>query len=355
MFWLSFLIPIAYIPSVTGYALATGWAVMSAGLPIATWKGGAKMASPIPMWLAMAFTAYVIWSWTWVDNPDTAFSTIWQYALLAGAFYAGSQLSNLRTVAIGLSLGFGISSLLAMAQALGLDWIVEYVPCRPSGLTFNPLILGEGCALTILLCLSYRLWWLAALLIPGLALAQSRAAFLALAVGLTLQYCRPQRGLWSLSCPLTWAALVTHDTADDFRWLVWKVLYHFLTFWGYGPGSIEAVLIRFQGNFYAPAYAHNEFLDLAYQYGVGATPAALLLLIPGTNASRAEWPCYIAFLVICAFSFPFHCPPLAFLGMVVAGCLCRDWDWAWINGYLRRCRPELQMVDARGSQPRLAL
>ncbi len=351
MLWLSILIPIAYIPGVTGAALATGWAVMSAGLPIVTWRGEGKPSSPLPLLLAALFATYVIWSWTWVDNPDTAFSTIWQYALMAGAFYAGSQLHNLRKVAIGLAIGFGISSLLALPQAFGWDAIVEYVPCRPSGLTFNPLILGEGCALTILLCLSYRLWWLVALLTPGLVLSQSRAAFLALAVGLVLMYCRPQRGsLWTLT-PIWAACSLSHGVADDFRWMIWKVLYHFLTFWGHGPGSVEAVLIRFQEHMYAPAYAHNEFLDLAYQYGIGAIPASLLLLIPATNtqasspSQRDVWPTYCGFVILCFFSFPLHSPPLAFTGMVVAGCLCRDWSWAGSLSHLRRYRPSSGMAN----------
>jgi hypothetical protein len=356
MLALSILLPVAYIPGVTGAVIATGWAVLSAGLPLVTWRGEAKLASPLPLALGLLFALYAINSLTWVDNPDTALSTLWQYALMAGAFYAGAQLPNLRLVAIGLAIGFGASSLLAILQALGFDWIIEYIPCRPSGLMFNPVILGEGCALVILLLLPYRLWLLSLLLLPGLILSQSRAALLALAVGLVLMYCRPSRGvLWSAACPLTWVALVQHDTADDFRWLVWRVLYHFLTFWGHGAGSIEAVIIHFNGHLYAPAYAHNEFLDLTYQYGVGAIPAIALLLYPCANASRPEWPAYIGFAVCCLFSFPLHCPPLAFLGMVVAGCLSRDWCWSWDPLYHRRSWPLPPLADLRTSDRPLAV
>jgi hypothetical protein len=345
MLWLSILVPIAYIPGVTGAAIATGWAVMSAGLPIATWKGEAKITSPTPIIFGALFGTYALWSLGWVDNPDTGFSTIWQYALMAGAFYAGLQLTDLRRVAIGLAIGFGISSLLSLPQALGWDAIVEYVPCRPSGLMFNPLILGEGCALTILLCLSYRFWWLAALLVPGLVLSQSRAAALALVVGLTLQYCRPQRGtLWSLT-PIWTTCALSHGVADDFRWLIWRVLYHFLTFWGHGAGSVEAVIIRFNGHMYAPAYAHHEFLDLAYQYGIGATLAYALLLAPALAPLRQGWSTYMAFLTISFFSFPLHSPPLAFVGMVVAGYLSRDWSWARVISHLRGYRPAPRMAD----------
>jgi hypothetical protein len=337
--WLSFLIPIAYIPGVTGAALATGWAVMSAGLPIVTWRGGATLASPLIPLLAIAFLTYAGTSLAWVDNPDTALSTLWQYALMAGAFYAGTQTPDLRRATIGLALGFGVSSLLCIPQALGLDWIVEYIPCRPSGLMFNPIILGEGCAITMLLCLSYRLWWLVGLLIPGLLLSQSRGAFLALAIGLVLTYCRPQRGtLWSLApiwTTCSFSSAVTHDEANDFRWMIWRVLYHFLDFWGHGAGSVEAVIIRFRDQLYSPGYAHNEFLDLAYQYGVGALPAVSILLAPALNARRLEWPSYVAFLTCCLFSFPLHCPPLAFLGMVVAGHLARDWSFACMRKQLR--------------------
>ncbi len=340
MLALSFLMPIAYIPNVTGAAIATGWAVLSCGLPCVTWREGAKLSSPVFPLLGMAFLLYAAWSLDWADNPWTGLSTIWQYALLAGAFYAGTQLTSLRTVAIGLAIGFGISSLLSIPQALGLDWIIEYIPCRPSGLMFNPVILGEGCALTILLLLPYRLYWLVGLLIPGLILSQCRAALLALMVGLVLGWCRPSRStIWSLSCPLTWAALIAHDTSDDFRWLVWRVLYHFLNFWGHGAGSIEAVLIFFKGQYYAPMYAHNEFLDLTFQYGIGAVPAILLLLAPATNASKAEWPVYAAFLICCLFSFPLHSPPLAFTGLLVAGYLSRDWSWAGLLSDLHRYRP----------------
>jgi hypothetical protein len=359
--WLSFLITIAYIPGVTGAALATGWAAMSFGLPIVTWRDGATLASPIIPLCAIAFFTYAFTSLTWVDNPDTALSTLWQYALMAGAFYAGTQTPDLRRATIGLVLGFGVSSLLCIPQALGLDWIIEYIPCRPSGLMFNPIILGEGCAITILLCLSYRMWWLAGLLIPGLLLSQSRGAFVALAVGLVLTYCRPQRGMFSFApiwTTCSFSDAVTHGEANDFRLMVWRVLYHFLDFWGHGAGSVEAVIIRFRGNLYAPGYAHNEFLDLAYQYGVGALPAALILLIPAANAGRDEWPAYVAFAVCCLFSFPLHCPPLAFLGMVVAGNLARDWSLSRLREQLRGPRALSSLAHtgagARGLADQLA-
>jgi hypothetical protein len=344
MLLLSFLIPIAYIPGITGASIATGWAVLSCGLPVVTWREGAKLSSPVFPLCGLAFILYACWSLDWVDNPVTGLSTLWQYAILAGVFYAGTQLDSLRPVAIGLGIGFGISSLLSVAQVLGLDWIIEYIPCRPSGLMFNPVILGEGCALTILLCLSHRLWWLAAALTPGLVLSQSRAGLLALAVGLVLGWCRPERStLYSAACPLTFAALVAHDSADDFRWMVWRVLYHFLDFWGHGAGSIEAVLIRFNGQYYAPAYAHNEFLDLAYQYGIGFGPAALILLLPATMVRSNGWPAYMGFLICSLFSFPLHSPPLAFIGLLVAGHVARDWSWAGVLSDLHRYRPASRM------------
>jgi hypothetical protein len=353
---LSFLIPIAYIPGITGASIATGWAVLSCGLPVVTWREMVKEPPPAFVLLGIIFFSYVLWSLSWVDNPITGLSTIWQYALMAGAFYAGTQALDLRRIAIGLALGFGISSLLTLGQVAGLDWIIEYIPCRPSGLMFNPIILGEGCALTILLCLSQRMWWLAGLLGPGLLLSQSRAAYLALAVGLILGWCRPsQSTLWSAACPLTWTALVAHDTADDFRWLVWKVLYHFLDFWGHGAGSIEAVLIRFQGTLYAPAYAHNEFLDLAYQYGVGAIPAILILLAPSTAVHSCVWPCYVGFLICSLFSFPLHSPPLAFIGLLVAGHIARDWSWVGVISDLRRYRPASRMDHPRDSNGLVAV
>ncbi len=340
MLILSFLIPIAYVPGVTGAALATGWAVLSCTLPIVTWREGAKQSSPVFILAGMTFLLYAAWSLDWVDNNVTGLSTLWQYAILAGVFYAGAQLADLRTVAIGLALGFSISSLLAVAQLLGLDWVLEYVPCRPSGLMFNPIILGEGCALTILLLLPHRLWLLICLLLPGLVLSQSRAAWLALFVGLVLGYCRPsQSTIYSAACPLTWTALVAHDSADEFRWMVWRVLYHFLNFWGHGAGAIEAILLQFKGTLYAPAYAHNEFLDLAFQYGVGAIPAGLILLAPGTAIRSSAWPAYLGFLICCLISFPLHCPPLAFIGLLVAGHLSRDWSFAGVLSDLRRHRP----------------
>lgn len=349
MLLLSILLPLAYIPAVTGSALATGWAVLSAGLPMVTWREGMKLSSPVFLLLGLAFLPYAAWSLSWVDNPVTGLSTLWQYAILAGAFYAGTQQGSLRGIAIGLGIGFGISSLLSIPQAFGWDWIIEYIPCRPSGLMFNPIILGEGCALTILLLLPYRLYWLALALVPGLALSQSRAALLALTVGLVLGWCRPERStLWSAACPLTWAALVAHDSADDFRWLVWRVLYHFLDFWGHGAGSVEAVLIRYNGQYYAPSYAHNEFLDLTYQYGIGAAPAALILLLPATMVRSNEWPCYIGFAICCLFSFPLHSPPLAFIGMVVAGHIARDWSFAGLARDLRRHRP-VTWMDRQGN------
>jgi hypothetical protein len=348
MLFLSILLPIAYIPGVTGAAISTGWAVMSTGLPIVTWRGAKEPLSKssfgfLVLWIS--FFLYAVLSLLWTDNPITGVSELWQVALMGFAFYAGSQLTDLRTVTIGLAIGFGISSLLTIAQALGLTWITEFVPCRPSGLTFNPIILGEGCALTILLCLQYRLFALSALLAPGLLLSQSRGAFLALAIGLVLTYCRPRQGLFTFApiwVTCSFSDAVTHGDADNFRWMIWRVLWHFLDLWGHGAGSLDAVLIRFHDHLYQPSYAHNEFLDLAYQFGIGAIPAFALLLAPLTQSSRREWPTYAAFTICLLFSFPLHSPPLAFLGLVVAGNLSRDWGWARNLGHLSRSRAALQ-------------
>ena len=357
MFWLSFLLPIAYIPGVTGAALSTGWAVMSISLP---WMRGEPKIPPLVYALASPFLLYVLCLWAASDNKITAVSAVWYLALIGGSFYVGSMLTDLRSVARGLAFGFGISSLLALAQTFGLSTFLEWIPCRPSGLMFNPVILGEGCAITILLLLSYRFYWLALVLVPGLVLSQSRAALLALVVGLTLTYCRPQRSsLWAapiwLACPLTYTALVAHDTSDDFRWLVWRVLWHFTSFWGHGPGSLDSVIIKFNGHYYAPSYAHNEFLDLTYQYGIGALPAMVLLLLPATAAHRREWPAFMAFLICCLFSFPLHCPPLAFAGAVVAGCLCHDWGLAWHLKHDRRPWPEHWMANEIPSNEAMAV
>jgi hypothetical protein len=331
---------------------------MSIGLPLVTWKGTALVPLWIT-WLVAGFFVYACVSLAWAPNPLTGLSTIWQLALLAGAFYAGAQLPNLRMLAKGLALGFGISSLLTLAQVLGFNVVPEFILCRPSGLTFNPIILGEGCALTTLLLLSNRQWLLAMPLLPGLVLAQSRAALLALAVGIVIGWCRiPRRAVFSIA-PL-WAACSIFDIfsrgdSDNLRMVIWRVLYHFLNFWGHGAGSIESIVIHYQDRLLAPTFAHNEFLDLAFQFGIGAVPAALLLLAPLLCTQRKEWPCYVGFLVCCIFSFPLHAPPLAFLGMVVAGSLCRDWNLAWVSLRDRRYRLALQPTYPSAGSNALAI
>jgi O-antigen ligase len=118
--------------------------------------------------------------------------------------------------------------------------------------------------------------------------------------------------------------------SDVLRLHVWQVAYDYLTWTGLGAGTFVNVMFKFDGHMFRngsmfhPEFAHNDFIQAAFEYGLGAIPLFAVIGASLIQKEAKDWPIFVAFVTLCLFHFPFHCPISAFIGCVVAGHITRD-------------------------------
>src|SRR5579872_528748 len=338
MHWLAFLVTIIYIPEITGAVIHPGWALLSITLPWMIWERVLTWPQVI---LFLSFWAYACASLFWAEAPILSVDLLWQLSIFLLAFWAGARQFTLEKVAIGFAIGLTLSSLLTIPQYLGWHEILAYDVNRPAGLVYNPLTLSNSIALTIALLATYQRWRYIPLLLPGLILPHERAGLVALfaffLVWLWQRYRWPALALLLL-VPLAWLVRDfeigrASTFADPMRWLLWKTLASHLFWWGHGVDAVDRIAFLYNRTVYFPEYAHNEYLDWVYQYGLGALPLLLLLALPLRNVRSMEYPAYVSFLLLGFFSIPLHNPITSLAGGLIAGCASADYD---LSRYLSR-------------------
>ena len=315
MFWLG-LASMIDAPGFLRASIPFGWAILSALLPLALWRKGEVT---FLHWALAGFLLYALTSILWTPWWQDGVWAVWQFALFGLAFWLGSTLSSTRSILLGAAIGLWISSAAAIAQVLG-DTTLLFIRAG-AGLFYSPILSGETAALVILGLVAYEEWWYILGVAPLLILSQSRGAWLALGFGLIAHY---GRSWWLLAGTVFGslaAVLVVGSPHDTLRIGIWTSALDLLRPFGWGAGSFLALLLPG----IHPEYAHNDFLQLAFEYGLGAAPLLLLLALCAIRRTSREWPIYMAFLFMACFSFPFYMPTTLFLGALCAGRLARDW------------------------------
>lgn len=329
MIWLGLLVSIAYIPGYTGASIPTQWAVLSCLLPLALWMKGEF--TPIH-WLGAAFLAYALASTLWGGYYDNVWG-LWQLSVIALAFWLGSTAVSIHRVYLGLGIGLAISSCVSIANAYGY-WPVEHYLWYPAGLYFNPVMHGEALTLVILALLSERILWLIPALLPGVFLSHSRGAILTLAIGGVLHFSKP---LAAISLIVGGALLAIYNAfpSDVERFHFWLAGLNSLSTFGHGPASFHGYYTGSPIEFHL-GHVHNDYIELAYEYGIGALPLLAIWCFTLCQTSAAGWPLFAAFAVMSAFSFPFYTPVTAAVAALAAGRIARDWHLA--RGNVRSSR-----------------
>lgn len=324
----------AYIPGVIGLASITSWAVMWLVMPILLLK--CKIEITIIHILGIMFLSYVALSLLWSPHGMLEFM---QLLALASVFMWGSSLKDLRNVTIGLSIGLGFSSILAIFQFFGFNDIVYYGTARPAGLFFNSNIFAEISGMMLLLILINKLWWFIPVTIPGL-MVSSRAVILGLGISLVIMTWTKSKilsiGILISSCLTAYfitfpSSVITNpvtNTASVFQRLyVWQDMLAGFTILGNGIGSFVYKFPEYNkhidGSITLVEYAHNDLLQLIFELGIGAIPllimVALLLMVKNDYKSA-----FIFFIVIGIFGFPLHMPITAFMLALVASQLAKS-------------------------------
>lgn len=324
MILFGFILAVCFVPGWTGFSVLTGWIVLSLALPFLLW-GRAKLGAA--HWLGLAFIAYAAASLFWTLIPAQGIGDLWMLALLGGCFVLGSVLNDPRSLWLGLSLGFGVSTAIAIAQWFGWDGV--YRSQLPAGLFVSSGIYGEIGALLTVALISVRLYWPLVFTVPALALSGSRIALVAVAVALMFMIWDWRIilivGAFGLAITIvTLAQRSSWDSASE-RKAIWADTAEGLTFFGHGAGSFMTLYPTFAKRTDTmtarPEDPHNEFLRFAFEYGLGALPLLLILTL-ACMVSGSERFILVAWLVIAFFDFPTRIPVQGLIGMVALGRLC---------------------------------
>lgn len=342
MFLLGLALTVCYVPGVTGFALPTGWLLLSATLP---WVLRGEMlrvfTNPFLLWAGLGLGWTMVWQQGVYD--------LWKLTLIVAVFVM-AQVHTTRMVPhllCGMALGLCVSTVAAFAQSqgwTGLPTLPLNAVGLPSsaGLFFNPNVLGEISALVAIGVIAYGLWPLAIPALTNVILSESRTAILALGICGSIYLWRrfAQAGpILVLVIALSTTGWLFDKSAATlgYRFAIWSNTIAGLTPLGRGPGSFLTTYPVFATHTDSMASreedAHNDLLQIAYQYGLPGLAILLPLVALGLAIPLdPERYLLIAFLTIAALDFPLEIPCEAFLGSFALG---RLWSH---RSLLRRSR-----------------
>lgn len=333
MFWLGAIVSLCYVPGVTGAFIATQWPVLAVALPFGLLRRGPFTSFHV---LGLLFLVYAAVLAYFSVVPYDAVWGLWLIVIMGLSVWFGTTLETTHGLYAGLAMGGAVSSAVAVAQHFGWQ-IVPTTSSAPAGLLVNSVQQGTVLALLVVALVSERMWLWALPLAPGLVLAHSRGAWLALAVGLLGHYVRE----WWVFClvGIVGALYLSSptSTSDQERMLIWEVAYNGLGWLGWGPGAFYTVRITQAAATIFPEHAHNDALQLAFEYGVGALLPLAIIGFALTRTEAREWPVVLAFVAAGCYSMPLWMPLTSFLGLVCVGRILRD--YALDGAVSGDCRP----------------
>lgn len=272
----AFLIPVALVPWWHGGATSLRWIVASVSVYF------------VPVWL-WPFVAFCFWK-LGLDNAI-------HWAIICGAFGWGLRLDEIQAPLRCFLIAVGINSLVAIAQSAGWTGIPQSV--SPAGLFVNKNALAE---VAILAAAATRDRW-ALICLPAIVLPGSRTVFLAAFAGCCVIWQR--WWLWLVfgaSCAVAWFFV------DGQRLMLWRHAVSGLSFIGSGDFTWSTL-------HYREPNVHNDFLQLAYSFGIVA-----LVPLAGLGIAFMRAPVFVAvFAIVGSASFPLENPATAWLVAFVCG------------------------------------
>jgi hypothetical protein len=322
MFWLGAVVALCYVPGVTGAYIATQWPVLAVLMSFGLLRSG-----PFTVFhaLGLAFIAYAAVRLPYSPAPYASVFGLWLIVIMGLSLWFGTTVTNVRELYAGLATGAAVSSAAAVAQYFGWDGIPMLTASAPAGLYVNSVQQGTVFALVAVALVSERMWIWTLPLVPGIWLAQSRGAWVALAAGL-LSCCgvRRRRAVAAVGVAGTFFLLSTLSDSDGQRMAIWQFAFSTLKWLGWGAGVFYTVALPHDGTFsFYPEYAHNDALQLLWEYGIGALLPLAIFGYALWRTDAKEWPVIFAFAVAGCYSMPLFMPIAAFLALVAVGRVLR--------------------------------
>lgn len=339
---LAFLVTVAYIPGIPGFAYVPRWAVLAIGIPLLLFFVRAELDRG--QVLALTFVGYATLSLTWSPVFVEAIHGWFKLALLAGAFWAATQVERLDQVYAAFGAGICVSAAIAILQFFGMK-PVDYVEAAlgTPGLFGNKNFFGEAATMALIGVVATRQWvWVPGCLLAAV-LTQCRGAWIGLGVAGTVWLWQRQRVLAVLVIVIMVLGVrlvigTAVNSAIGERLAIWGDTISGLSIAGRGVGSYHVTVAehgeRMAQRLTRTQHAHNDLLEAVFEYGIGSIALILLIAYCLCGPNEPARLVLAGFLGAGLVGFPFHQPATAFLAAVVAGHLCGT------RARLRRERPD---------------
>jgi hypothetical protein len=334
MFWLGAIVALCYIPGITGAYIATQWPVLAVVLSFALLRRG-----PFTIFHAagLAFIAYATARIPFSPAPYASVFGWWLVVIMGLSVWFGTVAENMSGLYAGLAFGASISSGIAILQHFGWQPIAT-MSSSPPGLYINSVQQGAILALIVVALVSEQMWKWVPALAPGIILADSRGAWIALIVGLMACYIRR---LWVFGAiglaGVAFFYFKPLSPTDVERMFIWSTAWRNLIWLGWGPGVFYTIALFHNGAFSLyPEYAHNDALQLVFEYGVGAALPLAITAYALWRTDVKEWPIVVAFVTAGCYSMPLFMPVTSFLALAAVGRILRVHGLARGHGDSRR-------------------
>jgi O-antigen ligase len=329
----AFLVGVAVWPWFIGFATTPRWAVLSVMIPLMCM--GLRLRWTVGHVYAVAFLGWAALSLAWTPNLADGLNELWKWLLLACAFCIGAETDDLTGFWRGVGLAVAVSAAVVAAQLADYSFVPQMAP--PSGLFGNRIFLAEFAALALVGLIGRS--WLAWPAIFVVAVATSLGAAAGMAVVACAWLWRRSR-IAAVALPIVGlAALVVvsprpavesgfsrHMESAAVRAALWMDVATQITPFGHGVGSYYVAEAQASPRQMAlnlrETHAHNDPLELAFEFGVPAIFLVAAVWCALGGADRRNRLVLVAFLVEGCFGFPLHNPATAFVAAVVAGHLC---------------------------------
>ena len=386
----AFLVMVAYMP-VAGNAVALRWGVLWLILPTLLIVSGGNDSPWMKLLGLISFAVLSIAAMLRSPLLLDGISEIISFMALAMAFFIGLECKSLHQVFRFAAYGIGLSSFIAVLQWLGYDPIINLAR-SPSGLFLNGNYMAEASCLVLVGLLASgsmtrpakavwlsiltvpaiilpsqqpkdrespsnsKNWLLIFITLPALLLPLHRGSMIALGIaGMTwLLSILSNNWRWKagIGALLTIAIAVLWLNLNGFwialppsiaeRLQIYHGAWNGLTWFGHGAGTFHGMFPLFAPPDMdtvaaRPWNAHNDILELAFEYGVFAIIPVIFFGMCLPFASRSPLSYVLLVFVVEGFSdFPLFMPATGFLAALCAGHVCRDWDRNRVVEWLRR-------------------
>lgn len=219
-----------------------------------------------------------------------------------------------------------------LGYAYGLLWVIGLATMGliASGyLAASPISQGTFLGLLCVALIVRKQWLMTLCLLPGLAMLPNRGGWAILVVGTIANYVRQSIVLLCIVLALALLYTIHPSPSDIERLQIWYAALSELTPFGLGWGSFDRIWIVREGVAHHAIYAHNDYLQIAFEFGLLALiPIMALSWLALTSHNAPDWPILIASLFASSFTFAIYIPLAATIGALT---LCSVLAWRLQN------------------------